>query len=426
MLDKEYFKIALLALMPKWRRAVGLLGVVLILIGVAAVLRTIASTKNSHTSNSADLFSLFIGADLISLIGFNAGLFGFLLLIVWTKASIAAWAGRQILEEYEINSAADGDESRRSDHRRDDFRDVDAASRDVNDKNLLLLNRQNVVDAAITMSGVRGPLDAEWYTYDSDEVHGPVSGHVLKKMIADGTLPKSLLVSSSHGSSWIEAGDDPILRRLFFGTHAREKSKVDGRLKSRNIYAMAVVLLIAICGTGMWFYSTLLSQSPSSQTASAVGVVPNVLPVAVPDTAKRQVSMPQAGPQIQVSPPVSKSSFQMAPAGQQIDPSNVSKSPSDNSATWGAMFKSQVEKCWKKPYGGSETKMTEAEFNIRLKADGSLESTPVAVNSTTSPYVKAYQESAMRAVVDCQPYRLPGEHYNEWRYFTSVFTERRQ
>src|ERR1700736_3101803 len=49
----------------------------------------------------------------------------------------------------------------------------------------------------------------------------------------------------------------------------------------------------------------------------------------------------------------------------------------DNSATWGAMFKSQVERCWKKPYGGIEAQMTEADFSIRLKRDGTLEGMPV-------------------------------------------------
>ncbi|MEP6836631.1 MAG: protein TolA, partial [Bradyrhizobium sp.] len=45
----------------------------------------------------------------------------------------------------------------------------------------------------------------------------------------------------------------------------------------------------------------------------------------------------------------------------------------DNSATWGAMFKQQVERCWKKPYGGIEAQRSEAVFAIRLKRDGSLE-----------------------------------------------------
>ena len=45
----------------------------------------------------------------------------------------------------------------------------------------------------------------------------------------------------------------------------------------------------------------------------------------------------------------------------------------DNSATWGAMFQSQVERCWKKPYGGIESQNPEAAFDIRLKRDGTLE-----------------------------------------------------
>ena len=49
----------------------------------------------------------------------------------------------------------------------------------------------------------------------------------------------------------------------------------------------------------------------------------------------------------------------------------------DNSATWGAMFKQQVERCWKKPYGGIEAQKTEAAFSIRLKRDGTLEGMPV-------------------------------------------------
>jgi outer membrane biosynthesis protein TonB len=96
----------------------------------------------------------------------------------------------------------------------------------------------------------------------------------------------------------------------------------------------------------------------------------------------------------------------------------------DNSATWGAMFKSQVDRCWKKPYGGIETQMPEAEFNIKLKRDGTLEATPVAVGTPATPFVRAYQESALRAIIDCQPYNLPAAYFDEWKYFAPVFTER--
>ena len=95
----------------------------------------------------------------------------------------------------------------------------------------------------------------------------------------------------------------------------------------------------------------------------------------------------------------------------------------DNSATWGAMFKAQVDRCWKKPYGGVETQMTEAEFNIKLKRDGTLEATPVAVGTPATPFVRAYQESALRAIIDCQPYNLPAAYFDEWKFFAPVFTE---
>jgi outer membrane biosynthesis protein TonB len=97
----------------------------------------------------------------------------------------------------------------------------------------------------------------------------------------------------------------------------------------------------------------------------------------------------------------------------------------DNSATWGALFKSQVERCWKKPYGGIEAQMTEAIFSIKLKKDGSLEAQPMAVSNPTSPYFRVYQESALRAIIECQPYKLPAAYFEEWKFFEPVFTERR-
>lgn len=97
----------------------------------------------------------------------------------------------------------------------------------------------------------------------------------------------------------------------------------------------------------------------------------------------------------------------------------------DNSATWGALFKAQVERCWKKPYGGIEAQMTEAVFSIKLKKDGSLEATPTPVSSPSTPYFRVYQESALRAIIECQPYQLPAAYFDEWKFFEPVFTERR-
>jgi outer membrane biosynthesis protein TonB len=98
---------------------------------------------------------------------------------------------------------------------------------------------------------------------------------------------------------------------------------------------------------------------------------------------------------------------------------------SDNSATWGSMFKSQVERCWKKPYGGIESQKPEAAFAIRLKRDGTLEGMPVPEGAPATPYLRVYQESALRAIIECQPYNLPAAFFEEWKYFAPVFTEQK-
>ena len=96
----------------------------------------------------------------------------------------------------------------------------------------------------------------------------------------------------------------------------------------------------------------------------------------------------------------------------------------DNSATWGALFKTQVERCWKKPYGGIEAQQIETSFTIKLKRDGSLEAMPVPLPGRSSPYFRVYQESAMRAIIECQPYNLPAAYFDEWKFFEPVFTEK--
>jgi outer membrane biosynthesis protein TonB len=97
----------------------------------------------------------------------------------------------------------------------------------------------------------------------------------------------------------------------------------------------------------------------------------------------------------------------------------------DNSATWGAMFQSQVERCWKKPYGGIEVQQSEAAFAIKLKRDGTLEGMPIPEGSPATPYLRVYQESALRAIIECQPYKLPAGFFEEWKYFQPVFTEQK-
>ena len=89
----------------------------------------------------------------------------------------------------------------------------------------------------------------------------------------------------------------------------------------------------------------------------------------------------------------------------------------DNSATWGSMFKQQVERCWKKPYGGIELQKPEAAFAIRLKRDGTLEGMPVPEGTPGTPYLRVYQESALRAIIECQPYKSTGSVFRGMEIF---------
>ena len=98
----------------------------------------------------------------------------------------------------------------------------------------------------------------------------------------------------------------------------------------------------------------------------------------------------------------------------------------DNSATWIALFQQQVERCWKKPFGGIDSQNQEAAFTVRLKRDGTLETPPVPEGTPATPYLRAYQESALRAIFDCQPYRLPPDNFDDWKFFTPVFTDRQR
>jgi colicin import membrane protein len=95
----------------------------------------------------------------------------------------------------------------------------------------------------------------------------------------------------------------------------------------------------------------------------------------------------------------------------------------DNSATWGAMFRQQVERCWKKPYGGIEAQQIVVEFEIKLRKDGMLETKPVALPGASSQFFRVYQDSAMRAIIECQPYQLPPAFFEEWKSFIPSFKD---
>jgi hypothetical protein len=110
---------------------------------------------------------------------------------------------------------------------------------------------------------------------------------------------------------------------------------------------------------------------------------------------------------------------------QSMSPATSQQARQSHAAKWEAMFQSQVGRCLNKFYSSTNIQTADVAFEIKLKRDGTLEGSPVPEETAATPDLLAYQESAARAIVECQPYQLPAEYYDEWKYFAPVFKPRK-
>jgi hypothetical protein len=109
-----------------------------------------------------------------------------------------------------------------------------------------------------------------------------------------------------------------------------------------------------------------------------------------------------------------------APSPAQAPPAQAKN---NNVRLWGLDFKNQVERCWKRPQQAGK-EFPQAIVSIKLKRDGMIEDIRRVSISPNTPYAEAYLASCLRALRECQPYKLPQAYYDEWRFFEPVFTER--
>ena len=85
-------------------------------------------------------------------------------------------------------------------------------------------------------------------------------------------------------------------------------------------------------------------------------------------------------------------------------------------------IKSHTSSCWSPPPGLNAASNVRIALRVLLKPDGTLAQQPVVVEGTPSPLGPALAESAIRAVISCQPYnKLLPEHYDQWRDLTLDF-----
>ncbi len=80
----------------------------------------------------------------------------------------------------------------------------------------------------------------------------------------------------------------------------------------------------------------------------------------------------------------------------------------------------QLYVCWSPP-AGLDAKNLVVTVSISLNRDGSLESPPHAKPTGYGPAFQAAAESAVRAVQQCSPLRLPAAQYESWRELSVNF-----
>jgi hypothetical protein len=88
-------------------------------------------------------------------------------------------------------------------------------------------------------------------------------------------------------------------------------------------------------------------------------------------------------------------------------------------------FRAQISRCWTPPVGGLGGDAIIVKLRIALNEDGSLTRAPEIYNELASPFFRPAADSAVRAVMQCQPYRMPPEKYGQWRDMLLTFDPRR-
>jgi hypothetical protein len=79
-------------------------------------------------------------------------------------------------------------------------------------------------------------------------------------------------------------------------------------------------------------------------------------------------------------------------------------------------LRTRISQCWKPPAGVTPTMRDYVVLRIMLKPDGSLAGSPVLVEDTSTTFRPALADSAVQALMTCQPFTmLNPEHYEQWK-----------
>ena len=91
-------------------------------------------------------------------------------------------------------------------------------------------------------------------------------------------------------------------------------------------------------------------------------------------------------------------------------------------------LRAQVERCWIVQAGARYAEDLVVTIRVYLNPDGSLRREPQIVDEdrlAVDPFFRAAAESAVRAVLKCEPFKMPVAKYHRWREIELKFDPRK-
>ena len=85
-------------------------------------------------------------------------------------------------------------------------------------------------------------------------------------------------------------------------------------------------------------------------------------------------------------------------------------------------LRNRLSSCWRPPAGAAEVANLKVVIRVLFNPDGSVQGQPELVKASASPYGPATAESAIRALLTCQPFTmLRPTTYEQWRDMEITF-----
>jgi colicin import membrane protein len=85
----------------------------------------------------------------------------------------------------------------------------------------------------------------------------------------------------------------------------------------------------------------------------------------------------------------------------------------------------RLVECWNPPVGAANVANLKVVLRVLFRPDGSVSTPPQLVAGSASSYGPAMAESAKRAILTCQPFKmLRPEHYEQWKDIEITFDPR--